>query len=187
MLRYLHQEKIVYRDLKPENLLIDKTGYLKLIDYTFAKKISDWTFTLCGTPEYIAPEIIKNEGHGLAVDWWCLGIMIFEMLVGITPFYGDNPKDIFSNILKGKVYFPSDINKSAKSLIKHLLTADLSKRYGNLKNGYLDIMKHWLFKDLDFSKLENRLLKSCYIPVIMSEHDFSNFKTNIKEKEFQGS
>lgn len=165
-------------------MLIDKFGYLKLIDYTFAKKINDRTFTLCGTPEYIAPEIIKNEGHGFAVDWWCLGVLMFEMLVGITPFYGDSPKDIFSNILKGKIYFPSDFNKSAKSLIKHILTADLSKRFGNLKNGYLDITKHRLFKDFDFIKLENKTLKSYYIPVIQNENDFSNFKTNIKEKEY---
>lgn len=140
MFEYLHSKGIVYWDLKPENLLIDKTGYLKLIDFTFAKKITDRTFTLCGTPEYIAPEIIKNEGHSFAVDWWCLGVLIYEMMVGITPFYSEHPKDIFSNILKGKVYFPSNASKTAKSLIKHLLTADLSKRYGNLKNGSKDIV-----------------------------------------------
>lgn len=91
MLKYLHSKRVVYWDLKPENLLIDNEGYLKLVDYSFSKVIIDRTYTLCGTPEYMAPEILKNEGHGFAVDWWALGILLFEMLVGITPFYDDNP------------------------------------------------------------------------------------------------
>lgn len=139
MFKYLHSKQIVYWDLKPENILIDTNGYLRLVDFSFAKIITKRTYTLCGTPEYIAPEIIKNEGHGFAVDWWALGILLYEMLTGITPFWDQNPWNIFNNILKGKVYFPSNVPKEAKSLIKHLLVADLSKWYGNLKKGYLDI------------------------------------------------
>lgn len=146
MFKYLHSKQIVYRDLKPENILIDRTGYLRLIDFTFAKVITKRTYTLCGTPEYIAPEIIKNEGHGFAVDWWAVGILLYEMLSGITPFWDENPRTIFNNILKGKIYFPSNFPKDAKSLIKHLLVADLSKRYGNLKKGYRDVSEHRFFK-----------------------------------------
>ena len=134
---YLHSKNIVYRDLKPENILIGADGYLKLTDFGFAKVVEGRTFTLCGTPEYIAPEILKNQGHGKAVDWWTLGVLIYEMIAGIDPFADDDPLVIYQNILKGKLYFPKSFDNYAKSLVKHLLTNDLSKRYGNLKNGNL--------------------------------------------------
>ena len=134
---YLHSKNIVYRDLKPENILIGADGYLKLTDFGFAKVVEGRTFTLCGTPEYIAPEILKNQGHGKGVDWWTLGVVICEMIAGIDPFADDDPLVIYQNILKGKLYFPKSFDNDAKSLVKHLLTNDLSKRYGNLKNGNL--------------------------------------------------
>ena len=91
-LEYLHGNGIVYRDLKPENLLIDREGHVKITDFGFAKEIKDSrTYTLCGTPDYLAPEIIKNKGHGMAVDWWALGILIFEMLSGYPTFYDNDP------------------------------------------------------------------------------------------------
>ena len=87
IIEYLHGIDVVHRDLKPENLLLDKKGHLKLTDFGFAKEIrNDRTFTMCGTPEYIAPEIIQGKGHGKGVDWWCLGILIYEMLVGLAIF-----------------------------------------------------------------------------------------------------
>ena len=127
MFDYLHQKDIVYRDLKPENLLIAQNGYLKLTDFGFAKVIENRTYTLCGTPEYLAPEILLQKGHGKPVDWWCLGILIYEMIVGIDPFSDDEPMAVYQNILKGKVRFPSNFNKDAKSLVKHLLVAELAK------------------------------------------------------------
>lgn len=111
-------------------------GYLKLTDFGFAKVLNEGrTFTICGTPEYIAPEVILNQGHGKAVDWWTLGVLIYEMNAGIDPFNDDDPMGIYKNILRGKIQFPQSFNKDAKSLVKHLLVADLSKRYGNLKDG----------------------------------------------------
>ncbi|XP_029302986.1 putative serine/threonine-protein kinase PRKY isoform X2 [Cottoperca gobio] len=83
-IEYLHSKEIVYRDLKPENILLDSEGHMRLTDFGFAKKLSDRTWTLCGTPEYLAPEVIQSKGHGRAVDWWALGILIFEMLAGTT-------------------------------------------------------------------------------------------------------
>jgi len=95
MFEYLHSLNIVYRDLKPENLLISNDGFLKLTDFGFAKILEGRTYTLCGTPEYLAPEILLNKGHGKPVDWWCLGILIYEMHVGIDPFNAEEPMTIY--------------------------------------------------------------------------------------------
>jgi len=132
---YIHSNNVIYRDLKPENILIDTEGYLKLTDFGFAKIVEGRTYTLCGTPEYLAPEILSNKGHGKGVDWWTLGILLFEMIAGIDPFTDDDPMAIYKNILRGTIKFPRKFDKDARSLVKHLLQADLSKRYGNLNKG----------------------------------------------------
>lgn len=137
MFEYLHSKNVIYRDLKPENILIDQEGYLKLTDFGFAKIVETRTYTLCGTPEYIAPEIILNKGHGKGVDWWTLGVLIYEMLAGIDPFNDSDPMMIYQNIIRLNLKFPRNFDKDARSLVKHLLVADLSKRYGNLKGGKL--------------------------------------------------
>jgi protein kinase A len=135
MFEYLHSLNVVYRDLKPENLLIGPDGYLRLTDFGFAKILSGRTYTLCGTPEYLAPEILNNKGHGKGVDWWTVGVLLYEMLAGIDPFNDEDPMTIYQNILKGDLRFPKSFDKDARSLVKHLLQSDLSKRYGVLKNG----------------------------------------------------
>ena len=172
---YLHNKDIVYRDLKPETILIHKSGYLKLTDFGFAKIIEDRTYTLCGTPEYLAPEIILNKGHGKPVDWWTCGILLYEMIAGIDPFSDDDPMMVYQKILKGKIKFPSGFDSNAKSLIKHLLDADLTKRYGNLKNGVKDITGHRFFKNFDWDKLMKKELPPPYVPKIKSNDDISNF------------
>lgn len=108
---YLHSKNIIYRDLKPENVLINTNGYLKLTDFGFAKIVESKTYTLCGTPEYLAPEIILNKGHSKPVDWWTLGILIYEMLVGIDPFNDEDPMMIYQKIIKGKIRFPNTVDK----------------------------------------------------------------------------
>lgn len=172
---YLHSKNIVYRDLKPENLLIDGQGYLKLTDFGFAKIIDGRTYTLCGTPEYLAPEILLQKGHGKAVDWWCLGILIYEMLVGIDPFSDEDPMSVYQNILRGKIKFPSSFDKDAKSLVKHLLVADLGKRYGNLKNGVNDIKEHRWFNGFDWKLCLSKGIKASFIPKIKNPGDTSNY------------
>jgi protein kinase A len=176
---YLHSKNIVYRDLKPENILINKNGYLKLTDFGFAKQLDSEkakTYTLCGTPEYLAPEIILNKGHGKAVDWWTLGILLFEMLVGIDPFSDDEPMKTYQKILKGKINFPKEINKDAKSLIKHLLVQDTTKRYGCLKNGVKDILNHRFFDGFDWKNFVYLSMEAPYIPEIKNDEDTSNFE-----------
>ena len=111
---YLHSSNIAYRDLKPENLLIDRDGHVKITDFGFAKEVPDRTFTLCGTPEYLAPEIIQSKGHNKCVDWWALGVLIFEMLAGYPPFYDDNPIGIYQKIMDGYYEFPPHVEPQAR-------------------------------------------------------------------------
>lgn len=134
---YMHSKNVVYRDLKPENILMGQDGYCKLADFGFAKIVENRTYTLCGTPEYIAPEIILNKGHGKGVDWWTVGVLLYELLAGIDPFNDSDPMMIYQNIIRGNLKFPRTFDKDARSLVKHLLVSDLSKRYGNLKSGKL--------------------------------------------------
>lgn len=183
MFEYLHNKNIIYRDLKPENLLIDKLGYLMLTDFGFAKEVTSRTYTLCGTPEYLAPEILLQKGHGKAVDWWCLGIIIYEMLVGIDPFNDDDPMRIYQNILETKIRFPSCFNKNAKSLVRHLLVKDLAKRYGNLKNGVKDIKEHRWFKEVNWEDTLKKNVKPPYFPKIKNDGDISNFNVDYPQSD----
>ena len=173
---YLHNKNIIYRDLKPENILIDSKGYLKLTDFGFAKVCIGRTYTLCGTPGYISPEILLNKGHGKPVDWWTLGILLYEMIVGIDPFNDEDTMAIYQKVIKCKVRFPSYFPPDAKRLVKHLLVKDLSKRYGNLKGGVNDIKNHRFFKNMDWNKLIKYQIEAPYIPTIKNAGDCDNFE-----------
>ncbi|OAD00827.1 protein kinase A catalytic subunit [Mucor lusitanicus CBS 277.49] len=174
-LAYLHSKNIIYRDLKPENLLLDVHGHIKICDFGFAKVVPDITWTLCGTPDYLAPEIIQTKGYGKAADYWAFGVLVFEMLAGFPPYYDENQFKLYEKILTTQPKYPSSIDSTAKDLLKHLLTTDLTQRYGNLKRGYHDICEHKWFASLDFDKLIQRKIKPPYIPHLKNDGDASNF------------
>ena len=136
-LYYLHSFGIAHRDLKPENLLLDAAGYVKLVDFGFAKKLKDGetTRTFCGTPDYMPPELIRNKGHDTSADFWSLGILIFEMLRGMPPFADSDSMKTYSRILKGidVVEFPRIISGDASSFIKALCRDNPSERLGHRK------------------------------------------------------
>ena len=140
-----HRSQVVYRDLKPENLLLDEHGYLKMVDFGFAKVVTDRTWTLCGTPDYLAPEIILNKGHAFGADWWCVGILTYECLAGTTPFVCSDPMEGYRKIIKCRVPWPSSFSNNAKDFMDRLIVVEPTRRLGCLKNGPAGVKEHpWL-------------------------------------------
>jgi serine/threonine protein kinase len=172
----LHAKKIAYRDLKPENLVMDNNGYVKLVDFGLAKQLlSGKTWTLCGTPDYLAPEIILNEGHDLAVDYWALGVLIFEMVVGAPPFYAEDPMEVYEKILSGNPAMPTFFTRNLSDLIKKLLRSQQGKRLGNTRGGTAAVVKHKWFSSFDWASMESGDMKAPYVPTISSREDVTNF------------
>ena len=185
-LEYLHSKGIVYRDLKPENILMDEDGYLKLADFGMAKKLKEdeKAMSFCGTPEYLAPEIITMEGHDKMADWWSFGILLFEMLCGLPPFYVENLDKMYDMIKGSPVKFPKRISLSedAKDVIRKLLEKNPKKRLG-AHNGIEEIKKHPFFASIDFDLIVEKKIKAPFIPELANDTDVQYFDEEFTNEE----
>ncbi|XP_072217926.1 cGMP-dependent protein kinase 2 [Leuresthes tenuis] len=174
---YLHKKSIMYRDLKPENLMLDIKGYIKLVDFGFAKELvrGEKTYSFVGTPEYMAPEIIKNQGHDFAVDFWSLGVLIFELLVGSPPFSSSEPQKIYAKILDGVLKYPPYMSEASKSIISKLCRPRPGQRLGNTKNGIKDVRHHRWFSSMNWHKLRMCQLDAPTIRLVRKGPCYINF------------
>ncbi len=180
---HLHAQDIIYRDLKPENIIISPEGNVKLVDFGFAKIVPDCTWTVCGTPDYLAPEIIQNRGHGRGVDYYALGVLIYEMLAGFPPFYHENHQKLYDNILNAPLRFPSSFDVNARDLITQLLERNPARRLGLQAGGILEIKAHAWFKDVNWEQLKSLSIRPPYRPKFGSSGDCSNFDTYTEETQ----
>ena len=166
---FLHENGVVYRDLKLDNVMLDFTGHIKIADFGMCKENifgGAKTTTFCGTPGYLAPEIINELPYGPSVDFWSLGVLCYEFLVGDSPFEADEDEELFQQILHAKVQFPRDMSPAAQSFVDQLLNRDPVTRLGCSKNGKADIKKHAFFSGLDWDKLAKRAIPPPFKPSI---------------------
>ncbi|KAJ7644191.1 kinase-like domain-containing protein [Roridomyces roridus] len=177
-LEHLHDLDVVYRDLKPENILLDFTGHIALCDFGLCKlnmKADDKTSTFCGTPEYLAPEILTGGGYTKTIDWWTLGVLLFEMLAGLPPFYDEVTDKMYEKILNDPLVFGPEIGPDARSILTELLIRDPTRRLG--VNGAAEIKKHPFFANMDFKLLAQKKIQPPFKPNVTSPVDVSNFDT----------
>jgi len=189
-LGYIHQQGYMYRDLKPENLMIDKYGYLKIVDFGFCKKVPPTgkkSQTLCGTPEYLSPELVLQRGHNHCVDYWAFGCLVYELLTNDTPFADPSQNRIFKKIVNSEKLMPhlftSGFPSKAKKLIEKLLQPKPSLRLGMQSKGCNDIFNHPWFEGMSWLKLKNRRYNAIYTPAITSDLDDSNFDMYGKDEK----
>uniref|UniRef100_A0AAX7VH58 protein kinase C n=1 Tax=Astatotilapia calliptera TaxID=8154 RepID=A0AAX7VH58_ASTCA len=177
-LQFLHDHKIVYRDLKLDNLLLDTEGYVKIADFGLCKEgmgFRDRTSTFCGTPEFLAPEVLTETSYTRAVDWWGLGVLIFEMLVGESPFPGDDEEEVFDSIVNDEVRYPRFLSTEAISIMRRLLRRSPERRLGAGEKDAEEVKKHLFFRTIDWTGLLAKKVKPPFVPTILGSSDVSNF------------
>ncbi|KAF2637460.1 serine/threonine-protein kinase YPK2/YKR2 [Massarina eburnea CBS 473.64] len=177
-LECLHGFNVIYRDLKPENILLDYSGHIALCDFGLCKldmKDEDRTNTFCGTPEYLAPELLTGTGYTKTVDWWTLGVLLYEMLTGLPPFYDENTNDMYRKILTEPLHFPGPevVPPAARDLLTRLLDRNADKRLG--AKGAAEIKAHYFFHSIDWRKLLERKYEPSFKPNVLDAKDTANF------------
>lgn len=173
-LQFLHSKGIIYRDLKLDNVMLDQNGHIKIADFGMCKEnIFEDTkaSTFCGTPDYIAPEILQGQKYSFSVDWWSFGVLLYEMLIGQSPFHGDDEDELFESIRVDTPHYPRWITKESKDILEKLLERDPDKRLGVTGN----IKTHPFFKTINWAQLEKRQVEPPFKPKVKSPGDFSNF------------
>lgn len=177
-LQYLHDNNIIYRDLKLDNLLLDTDGYVKIADFGLCKEGMGWgdrTGTFCGTPEFLAPEVLTETSYTRAVDWWGLGVLIFEMLVGESPFPGEDEGEVFDSIVNDEVRYPRTLSLEAIALMRRLLRKNPERRLGSSERDAEDVKKQAFFRNVNWEQLLLRKVKPPFVPSINNLEDVSNF------------
>uniref|UniRef100_A0A8C7DJ93 Protein kinase C n=1 Tax=Oncorhynchus kisutch TaxID=8019 RepID=A0A8C7DJ93_ONCKI len=195
-LNFLHEKGIIYRDLKLDNVLLDHEGHIKLTDYGMCKegiRPGDTTSTFCGTPNYIGPEILRGEDYGFSVDWWALGVLMFEMMAGRSPFdiITDNPdmnteEYLFQVILEKTIRIPRSLSVKAASVLKGFLNKDPKERLGcQVQTGFADIKSHTFFRSIDWDQLEKKQMAPPFKPQITDDYGLENFDTQFTNEPVQ--
>ncbi len=181
-LGYLHERGVVYRDLKPENVLLDHEGHVKLADFGLSKEgITsgiEGTHSFCGTPEYLAPEVLNRLGHGTAVDWWSLGALLYEMLTGLPPWYSQDRQILFKGIRELPLIMPAYLSGTAKDILSAFLERDVRKRLGS-RNDIAEVKSSPFFATMDWEKLEAREVEPPFKPLSnAADDDTANFESS---------
>jgi len=187
-LQYLHRHGVIYRDLKLDNIMLDQEGHVKIADFGMCKegiKDETTTSTFCGTPDYIAPEILQEQDYGASVDWWALGVLMYEMMAGQPPFEADNEDDLFESILHDDVLYPVWLSKEAVSILKGFMQKNVAKRLGCVKahGGEESIKHHPFFRDVKWKDLEERKVKPPFKPKIKNRKDALNFDSDFTKED----
>lgn len=187
-LQYLHESKIIYRDLKLDNLLLDTEGYVKIADFGLCKEgmgYGDRTGTFCGTPEFLAPEVLTETSYTRAVDWWGLGVLIFEMLVGESPFPGDDEEEVFDSIVNDEVRYPRFLSLESIAIMRRLLRKNPDRRLGSSERDAEDVKKQAFFRTIQWDELLLRRVKPPFVPTVHSVEDVSNFDVEFTSEKPQ--
>eukprot|EP00455_Lapot_gusevi_P054030 TRINITY_DN855_c0_g1_i4.p1 TRINITY_DN855_c0_g1~~TRINITY_DN855_c0_g1_i4.p1 ORF type:complete len:419 (+),score=117.03 TRINITY_DN855_c0_g1_i4:104-1360(+) len=185
-LECLHANGIIYRDLKPENILLDNEGHIRLTDFGLSKdsiKGESLAHTFCGTPEYLAPEVLQGQGHGKAVDWWSLGTLLYEMLTGLPPFYNQNLNLMYQKILTDPLTFPDSLSPAAQSLLAGLIERNVAARLGSGSTDAEELKSHPFFQGLDWGKVYRKEYEPPFKPFTAhGEFDTSNIDDEFKRE-----